>query len=195
MKQILFIAALAFVVLAGCKKDEDVTVATGIKLNVETRTIDIPSTYQLVATVDIISGEPVEGAIITWTSSDPAVATVSSTGSVASKAAGTATITAKAGDKTAECVVTIRFISVTGIALNRPTLLIDDEDVEYKLSATITPSGASDKTITWTSSDEDVATVDKDGVITPLKNGTTTITVTTRDGGKTASCDVTVDIP
>ena len=191
MKKTLLIAALAFIVLAGCKKDEDVTVATDIGLNATTRTIDIPGQYQLIATMDIIAGKPVEGTMLTWTSSDPNIATVSSTGNVVSRNAGSATITAKVGDKTADCVVTVRFISVTSVVLDRPVLLIAVEG-KYKLAATVNPSNASNKAVTWSSSDPSVATVDDEGNVTALAAGETTITVTTVDGSRTASCVVTV---
>jgi len=192
MKKILFIAALTFIVLAGCKKDEDVTVVTDISLNVTTRTIDIPTQYRLIATMDIIAGKPVEGAMLTWSSSNPSVATVNSTGNVTAVAAGTATITAKAGDKTAECVVTIRFVSVTGVVLDRPTLLINVNG-KHKLGATVNPAAASVKTVTWSSSNPSIATVDGEGNVTAVAAGETTITVTTTDGGRTASCVVTVN--
>ena len=192
MKKILFIAALAFIVLASCKKDEDVTVITDIALNATTRTIDLPGQYQLIATMHIVAGKPAEGTMLTWTSSDPNIATVSASGNVTSVAAGTATITAKAADKTAECVVTVRFVSVTDVALDRP-ILLTNVGGRYKLSATITPSNASNKTVTWTSSDSNVATVDREGNVTAIAAGETIITVTTADGSKTASCEVTVN--
>ena len=60
------------------------------------------------------------------------------------------------------------------------------------LVATITPSTATNKNVTWTSSNEKVATVSKEGIITAIKEGITTITVTTEDGNKVAKCEVTV---
>ena len=60
------------------------------------------------------------------------------------------------------------------------------------LVATITPSTATNKNVTWTSSNEKVVTVSKEGIITAIEEGTTTITVTTEDGNKVAKCEVTV---
>ena len=60
------------------------------------------------------------------------------------------------------------------------------------LTATVAPDNAQDKSVTWSSSDATVATVDQDGKVTAVKAGTATITVTTTDGGKTATCAVTV---
>ncbi len=81
-------------------------------------------------------------------------------------------------------------VAVTGVTLNVTTLKIRPAQT-YTLTAIIAPEGASNSTVTWASSDATVATVDK-GKITTLKAGTTNITVTTEDGGKTATCAVTV---
>ena len=61
-----------------------------------------------------------------------------------------------------------------------------------KLTATVSPAGADDKSITWSSDNTKVATVDKDGNVKAVSEGKATITVTTNDGGKTDSCAVTV---
>ena len=63
------------------------------------------------------------------------------------------------------------------------------------LTATVNPANASNKNIYWTSSDQGVATVDNSGKVTAIKAGKTTIIVTTEDGGKTASCSITVKKP
>jgi uncharacterized protein YjdB len=60
------------------------------------------------------------------------------------------------------------------------------------LTATVNPVGATNKTVIWSSSDEEVATVDENGLVTALKEGTAIITVTTEDGNKTATCTVIV---
>ena len=80
--------------------------------------------------------------------------------------------------------------TVTGVTLNKTSATIDVGDT-LNLTATVSPSDATVKTVTWTSSDPSVATV-VDGTVTALKSGTTTITVTTVDGAKTATCVVTV---
>ena len=81
-------------------------------------------------------------------------------------------------------------VAVTGVSLDEASL-----DLEVggsaKLTATVVPADATDKVVTWSSSDEDVATVEN-GVVTAVSAGTATITVTTRDGSKTATCNVTV---
>ena len=81
-------------------------------------------------------------------------------------------------------------IDVTGVSLNKTTTTIETRNTET-LTATIAPANASNKNVSWSSSNVDVATVE-DGVVTAVSVGTATITVTTEDGSYTAKCDVTV---
>ena len=81
--------------------------------------------------------------------------------------------------------------AVTGVILNKTELSLEAGKTET-LTATVAPEGATNKNVTWASSDETVATVDTTGKVTAVKAGTATITVTTTDGEKTASCSVTV---
>ena len=83
-------------------------------------------------------------------------------------------------------------VSVNSVSLDKTELTLPRTE-SYTLVATINPSDASDKSVTWKSSDESVAKVDANGKVTALKVGTATITVTTVDGAKTATCEVTVD--
>ena len=85
-------------------------------------------------------------------------------------------------------------VAVTGVTLDKTSLDLNLGKSET-LTATVTPSNASDKTVTWSSSNTAVATVSSDGVVTGVKAGTATITATTNDGGKTATCAVTVKAP
>lgn len=80
---------------------------------------------------------------------------------------------------------------MTGISLNKSTTSIVKEATET-LVATLTPSNTTYDTVTWTSSDTSVATVDDDGEVTGVAAGTAVITATTERGGYTASCTVTV---
>lgn len=82
-------------------------------------------------------------------------------------------------------------ISVTGVELDKSSITLDVNGTA-ELAATVFPDDATDKTVSWTSSDPTVAKV-KNGVVTALKPGTVTITATTTDGGKTATCTVTVN--
>jgi uncharacterized protein YjdB/uncharacterized membrane protein len=133
---------------------------------------------------------------LTWTSSDNSVATVSTSGVVTAKGNGTATITVSATDgsgKNAKCTVTVMTL-VSSVSLDKTSLELYKGD-SFTLSATVSPSTASNKALTWTSSDNSVATVSNSGVVTAKGNGTATITVSATDGsGKNATCKVTVSI-
>ena len=85
----------------------------------------------------------------------------------------------------------VESISVEGISLDRTTLTLQ-EGSSYTLTATITPTDATNKLIIWTSDNEEVATVSSDGRVTAKSSGTATITATTSDGEYTATCEVTV---
>ncbi len=130
---------------------------------------------------------------ITWKSDKTSIATVDSKGVVKGKKAGTAKITATAGGKKATCTVTVK-VPVTKVKLNKTkyTLALKKS---YTLKATISPSNASNKGVTFSSSKKTVATVSSKGVVKAKKVGTTTITVKTKDGGKKATCKITVKRP
>ena len=82
-------------------------------------------------------------------------------------------------------------VAVTGVSLNKQTLSLVEGDSET-LTATVAPSNATNKAVSWKSSDASVASVDNSGKVTAVKAGSATITVTTTDGSKTATCSVTV---
>ncbi|MMZ61004.1 Kappa-carrageenase precursor [compost metagenome] len=82
--------------------------------------------------------------------------------------------------------------AVTGVTLDKDTLTLTAGGTTGSLTATVAPGNATNKNVTWSSSNTDVATVDANGVVTPKAAGTATITVTTEDGNNTATCMVTV---
>ena len=82
--------------------------------------------------------------------------------------------------------------SVTGVTLDKTTLEIAAGDADVKLTATISPENATDKTVSWASDKTDIATVDQEGKVHAVAPGAANITVTTTDGGKTASCAIIV---
>lgn len=85
-------------------------------------------------------------------------------------------------------------VAVTGVTLSESTIVLQIGETAA-LTATVSPDNADDKTVEWSSSDETIATVSNTGVVTAVSGGFATITVTTKDGGFTASCEVAVDIP
>ena len=85
-------------------------------------------------------------------------------------------------------------VSVTGVSISPTTGSIAYGESTLTIKATVTPSNATNKAVTWTSSNENVATVSVRGVVTAVSAGTATITATTMDGGFTATCTVTVTV-
>ena len=160
---------------------------TGVTLNKSSQTIDKGGAYTLVATV---SPSNATNSAVSWSSSNTAVATVSSGGVVTAVAAGTATIMATTADGgfTATCAITV-VIAVTSISVQTRLMLIKPNT--STLTATVLPSDATNKTVTWSSSNTSIATVDSNGVVTPVSVGSATITATTSNG-KTSSCSVEV---
>ena len=161
--------------------------ATGITLDKITAELTEGETLKLTATV---TPENATDKTVTWTSSDETVATVVD-GVVTALKAGKATITAKAGDVSATCELTVnaKVIPATGITIDKTTAELTEGET-LTLTATVSPEDATDKTVTWTSSDETVATV-ANGVVTALKAGKATITAA--NGGNTATCELTVN--
>jgi hypothetical protein len=129
---------------------------------------------------------------VSWSSSSSAIARVNSEGKVTAVKIGTATITVETreGGFTETCEVTVTS-TVTGVKLDKTELSIDAED-QATLTATVMPADATNKAVTWSSSNESVVRINVNGIITAIKIGTATITCTTGDGAKTATCAVTV---
>lgn len=166
---------------------------TGITLSNTTLNLKAGSTYALRAT---IAPDNATNKVITWTSSDTNVATVSSTGLVTVKNADVgskATITASIGETTVQCVVTVTGTNATGITLNKSAVDIVGIDEEYTgLSAAVLPAAA-DQTLIWKSADESIVKINSStGVINTAGYGKTTVTVSNADGRFIRSCTVAV---
>ena len=133
---------------------------------------------------------------VTWKSSKTSVATVDSDGKIVGVSAGTATITVTTmdGNKTATCKVTVKSpptIKVTKVSLNKKITTIN-VGANETLIPTVSPTTATNQNVTWKSSNTKIANVESNGMVTAIKAGKVTITVTTVDGKKTAKCTVTV---
>ncbi|MCL2153677.1 MAG: Ig-like domain-containing protein, partial [Oscillospiraceae bacterium] len=166
---------------------------TGVSLDQHALTLNIGQTGALVATVSPVSADD---TTVTWTSSNPNI-TVTGTGlsvQVSGSAAGTGTITVTTNDGglTDTCAVIINtvVVPVDSVSLNKNTMELHVGGSDT-LTYSILPANATDDTVTWATSDASVATV-LGGVVSAVATGSATITVTTNDGGKTATCAVTV---
>lgn len=132
---------------------------------------------------------------ISWSSNDITVATVSSSGVVTGKSVGSATITAKADDggKTSSSNISVKAVTipVMDIAMSPKNATLKIGDTQ-QLIASITPQNATNNKIGWSSSDEKIAKVNENGLVTAQASGLVAITATTDDGYKTATTQVTV---
>ena len=127
-------------------------------------------------------------AKVTWSSADATMVSVDGEGVIMALKGGTTAIKAAAGEKSAVCVVTVT-VPVRSVLLDRYLLEMKVGDNAI-ISATISPSDATEKTITWSSSDPSVATVDKNGNVSALKKGKASVSA--HSGGVSASCAVEV---
>ncbi len=161
---------------------------TGISLNTSNLELKLGSTYTLSA---IVKPDTAYDSSVTWKSSDTKVATVNN-GLVTAKGYGTATITARTvNNKTATCQVTV-ICPPANVTLSQTSLTLNKGNSTV-LKATVSPDSATDKTITWSSSDSSVATVSR-GTVKAVNVGTATITARTVNN-KTATCKVKVINP
>ena len=131
----------------------------------------------------------------TWKSSDKSVATVSSSGKVKGVAPGTCevTVTAPDGKHKDTCYVTVteKDVAIKSLKLNKKKLKLA-KGKKYELEVKAKPDGASTGSLVWKSSNNKIAKVTKKGVVKAKGKGKCTITVTTKDGKKKATCKVTV---
>ena len=140
-----------------------------------------------------VSPEAASDRAVAWSSSDRSVATVDKTGTVQGLKPGTATVTATAEGKSGTCTVTVKAkaVGVTEVTLDKTELTLTEGETET-LTATVKPDNADNLKVTWSSDKTEIATVDGTGRVTAVKAGEAVVTVTTEDGGKTATCKVTV---
>ena len=140
-----------------------------------------------------VSPEAASDMAVAWSSSDRSVATVDKSGTVHGLRPGTATVTATAEGKSGTCAVTVKAkaVNVTEVTLDRTELTLTEGETET-LTARVKPDNADNRKVTWSSDKTEVATVGGDGRVTAVKAGVAVVTVTTEDGGKTATCKVTV---
>ena len=164
---------------------------TSLTLNKTSTTIPRWGQETLVATVTPTNASDTG---VDWSSDHPEIASVDPDGTVHGVTAGTATIKALAHDGSGcfeECVVTVTYTAVTGVTLPATAFLALGESLT--LSPVVSPAEATKKTVTWSGDNDSIATVNAStGEITPVAAGTVNITVTTDDGGHTATCSVTV---
>ena len=168
------------------------TLSTSIALNKTSASLKVTETLTLVATV---LPENATNKSVTWKSSNEAVATVDANGKVTAVAVGEATITATTTDGSnlsASCKVTVVPTLAESITLDKIEISLEATETAT-LIVTVLPELTTDKSVEWSSSNESVATIDANGLVTAIAVGEAIITATTTDGSDlSASCKVTV---
>ena len=175
--------------------EEPETIAvTGVTLNLGEITMQIGDVETLIATVLPANAT---NKNVGWSSLAGSVASVDD-GVITALTAGTTKIivTTVDGSFSAECVVIVEnnetpVIPVSGITISKSTLELV-AGATYKLEATVLPNNATNQGVSWSSDDETVLVVDENGNVRTKKAGTATVTVSTVDGGYTATCVITV---
>ena len=176
--------------VAKCQVYVGKVAVTGVTLNKTSATLGAGSTLQLKATV---KPSTATNQKVKWQSSNKAVATVSSSGKVTAIKNGTALISCitEDGEFAAICQIKVETVKVQGVKLNKNSLTLDVGKSET-LKATIVPDGASNKNVTWESTDSSVAKVSSSGKVTAVSSGVCRIRVVTKEGSYVATCIVTV---
>lgn len=158
-----------------------------VGLNVTSATLHVGETLQLEA---MILPEDATIKDVIWTSNNTDVATVSEDGLVTAIALGTVDIMATAADGSrvaASCAIIVSPILVESIELN-----YDETEIHLgetlQLEATVLPENAENKTVSWESYSPNIASVDENGLVTAMNEGTTTIVATAQDGSDVSGC-------
>ena len=180
-------------VSAKCVVTVDPVKCTGVTMSPTTATLTPGGTKQLTATV---APSNATNKTLKWTTNNANIATVSNSGLVTAVAPGNCTITATTTDgsnKSATCQITVNAIKATGVTLDKTEaeLFVGEKT---QLTATVAPANATNKAVTWESSNSGVAQV-SNGQVTAVAPGNCDITVKTTDGSnKTATCKVNVPV-
>ena len=168
-----------------------VTPVKEISIGNTTRDVYIGGTIQITPTITPTNATY---KTVTYTSNNPSVATVNENGLVTGIKEGTAVITVRSNrdNVTSNLTVNVKNNPSIGVELNTTSVSINQNDT-FTLAATVKPSNASNKTVTYISSNSNIATVDQTGIIRGISKGTVTITVTPNGGGSPSTCLVTVN--
>lgn len=182
----------------GRKDRRDYIAVTGITLNKTSTTISVGSWERLTATIQPSNATDKK---YYWFSDNSRIAAVNPSGKVTGMAAGTAKIwvVTRDGFNMASCSVTVTGspssteVPVTSVSIVKTESTVTiKEGTSRLLNTRVLPDNATDKSVTWSTSNPDIVTVDRYGNITGVREGTATVRVTTNDGQKTDSCPVQV---
>ena len=188
------ITATADGVSASCDVSVGTKSVTDVALNHSSKTLHIGEMFALTA---YVTPDYAADPSVTWKSSDSNIAKVTDAGIVEAKAAGSCSITATAGTKSASCTITVQeapevAVDSVKLAINSNTVTILYVGDTVDLVANVIPSDADDKSLTWSSSDTSIATVSAQGHVAAVAAGDATITVSA--GGHSDAYNISVRI-
>jgi len=202
-KYFVYLMAAVVMIIAGCEDEGSNRIVNDgppTKAPVSGITLEFNSLVKMVGQAEMllhtIHPENAENKAVTWTSSNPAVVDIDNMGDFIARDIGVATITVTTveGNFSATCEITVNKFEgtpVEGVVFDIEKLDIDIAK-RVRISPVFDPLNATDKRLVWVSDDESVATITNAGIVEGKGPGTATITITTRDGGFTADCIVTV---
>lgn len=178
---LLAVSATAIFVSCG----EKTVPVTGLEINPDYLDLLLGSSATLTATV-----KPADATeqTVTWSSTASGTVSVDNNGTVSARQAGQAMINATCDGKSASCIVKV-IVPTESVALDKSEITLNKGDSAI-LTAIVNPPDATDKDVSWTSSDPDVVAVDTNGSLQALRQGEATVTATC--AGKSASCRITV---
>ena len=174
-------------VATSCVITVEPTPISGLSLSQTSVNLKVTEEFQLTAT---IYPETTTDKTVTWSSSNPEVATVDATGKVTAISIGESIVTASCGDVKATCTVTVVATPAEGITLSQETASLEVAET-IQLTATVSPEMTTDKTVAWSSSNPEIATVDASGNVTAISIGETIVTASC--GAVKASCNIKVE--
>lgn len=178
---LLAVSAAAIFVSCG----EKTIPVTGLEISPASLDLLIGGSATLTATVRPSNATDQD---VTWSSSAPGIVSVDKNGNVVALQAGLSTIKATCGSISSSCIVNV-IILTESVTLDKTEITLKKGD-SATLTAMVNPADATDKAVSWTSSDPDVVSVDGNGGLKALRQGKATVTATC--AGKSASCQVTV---
>ena len=163
---------------------------TGVTIEPSEAELTAGSSTKLTATV---LPENATNKNVVYSVDDESILSVDQDGNITGLSLGTATVTVTTEDGgfTASAEITVIPVQVTGVSISPKSVSVALGHT-IQLTASITPSNAANKNLSWSVSDETIISVDGQGTVTGLSGGTATVTVTTEDGGFSASAEITV---
>jgi uncharacterized protein YjdB len=161
-------------------------------------TVYVAATTPLTATVRDVNNLVIQGAALSWSSDKPQTASVSQAGVVTGLMRGTAKISARSGGKSGTATITVQLVPVASVTVTPSTLDLRDRDGQRTGTLTATTRDElgnvlTGRAVAWSSSNTQVATVNKDGVVTAQRSGDATVTATSEGQSATAAVNVRND--